>query len=310
MPVRPGPPAMPTWADLIDAMIDRLYPPDSANESRRKALHHQASATSTALRLAGEFTAAFGRPALDELVLHAIPDTDFGPSQLHQLLLELPWADILTTNYDTILERAAAGILGQRYSTVRTPEEIVTAIRPRIVKLHGSFPSIRPFILTEEDFRTYPRRFAPFVNLAQQVAMENILCLIGFTGDDPNFLYWTGWVRDNLGAYAPKIYLSGLLDLSDSQRLLLHGRNVTAIDFTPLFPIEAYPDLRTRHQMALEWFLKSLANGRPYDVFDWPYCPPTRGESASHLPELLPRIMGTEPLHENWDPQSVSEQHA
>ena len=44
---------------------------------------------------------------------------------------------------------------------------------PRIVKLHGTFPSLEPFIFTEEDFRSYPREFAPFVNLAQQVLLEN-----------------------------------------------------------------------------------------------------------------------------------------
>ena len=73
-------------------------------------------------------------------------------------------------------------------------------MRPRIAKLHGSFPSNRPFIFTEEDYRTYPRRFAAFVNLVQQSMMENVFCLLGFSGDDPNFLYWTGWVRDHLGS--------------------------------------------------------------------------------------------------------------
>ena len=161
-PLRPGRAAMPTWEDLITVMIDLLYPPSLATERRREDLKGQAKATSAAQRLAEEFTAAFGRAALDDLVLHAIPDADFGPGQLHRLLLELPWADVLTTNYDTLLERAAAGGLGQHYSVVRTVEEISAAARPRIVKLHGSFPSSRPFILTDEDFRTYPRRFAPF----------------------------------------------------------------------------------------------------------------------------------------------------
>jgi len=301
--VRPGRAAMPTWEDLIFVMIDRLYPPSPATEHRRADLKGQAKATSAAQRLAEEFTAAFGRPALDDLVLHAIPDEDFTPNQLHRLLLELPWADVLTTNYDTLLERAAFGGLGQRYSAVRIAEEISAAVRPRIVKLHGSFPSSRPFILTEEDFRTYQRRFAPFVNLAQQTVMENIVCLIGFSGDDPNFLYWTGWVRDNLGTYAPKVYLCGLLDLSDSQRVLLQTRNVVPIDLTPLFPLEQFPDAGRRHRLALEWFLLSLRNGRPYEALDWPN-PPAVGEGQyPHLPELLPPPTGNKPLLERWFPQ-------
>jgi hypothetical protein len=77
----------------------------------------------------------------------------------------------------------------RKYAIVRVVQDIPAAMKPRIVKLNGSFPSTRPFIFTEEDFRTYPRRFAGFVNLAQQSMMENVFCLIGFSGDDPNFLY-------------------------------------------------------------------------------------------------------------------------
>jgi hypothetical protein len=128
--MRPGGSAMATWSDLTNAMIDRLYPASPTTDRRRKELKAQAGATSAALRLAEEFTAAFGRGALDDLILRAIPDADFGPGPLHRLLLELPWADVLTTNYDTLLERAAPVALGQRYSVIRTPEEIATPRGP------------------------------------------------------------------------------------------------------------------------------------------------------------------------------------
>ena len=81
---------------------------------------------------------------------------------------------------------------------------------PRIVKLHGSLPSQFPLIVTEEDYRTYPTKFAPFVNTVQQAMMETVFCLIGFSGYDPNFLEWSGWVRDNLGASAPQILPGGI----------------------------------------------------------------------------------------------------
>ena len=103
-------------------------------------------------------------------------------------------------------------------------EEIPSAVRPRIVKLHGSFSAHFPLICTEEDYRTYPMRFAPFVNTAQQAMMETVLLLIGFSGDDPNFLHWSGWVRDNLGETAPKIYLAGWLDLSIHRRRMLENQ--------------------------------------------------------------------------------------
>ena len=60
--------------------------------------------------------------------------------------------------------------------------------------------------------------------------METVFCLIGLSGNDPNFLQRSGWVRDNLGDGAPKVYLAGWLDFSPPRRRMLEDRNVIAID--------------------------------------------------------------------------------
>lgn len=73
--------------------------------------------------------------------------------------------------------------------------------------MHGSFPSMHPFIITSEDYRSYPHKFASFVNTVQQSMLENTFCMIGFSGNDPNFEKWIGWIRDNLIENAPLIYL-------------------------------------------------------------------------------------------------------
>ena len=208
---------------------------------------------------------------------------------------------MFSTNYDTLLERASRHIVERRYDVIRTPEEITCAMRPRIVKLHGTFPSNPPFIFTGEDFRTYPRRFAAFVNLAQQAMMENVFCLLGFSGDDPNFLHWSGWVRDHLADSAPRIYLCGLLGLNDSQRRFLDGRNVTPIDLTPLFPADEFPDVGLRHRLAIEWFLLSLEAGRSPDPVSWPSMRPALTPPSAGLP-LIIRPTGPQPSTERLHP--------
>jgi hypothetical protein len=283
-----GAPPFPLWADLGKSLVDSLYPPAHCDKYEREDALSQVKSTSGALRVAEEFQAAFGRDALHRRLLETIADGDYRPGRLHRLLLELPWADVFTTNYDTLLERGADQVAGRRYDVVRLVEEIPAAMKPRIVKLNGSFPSTRPFILTEEDFRTYPRRYAGFVNLAQQAMMENVFCLIGFSGDDPNFLYWTGWVRDHLGTSAPQIYWCGVLSLNTAKRNLLHDRNVVPIDLSPIFPAHDYPDPGQRHAKALEWLLWTLMAGRPRNVLLWPR--DTHGPVAQ--PPGLPPIIG------------------
>ena len=257
----------PDWNQLGDLFYQKAHgvKPDPA---RQKYLN--------VLRLAEEVQAAIGRPALENLLRSNIPDLTIEPSGLHVELLELPWVDVFTTNYDTLLERASAKVVTRRYEPVVNKEDIPYAIKPRIVKLHGSFPSERPFIITEEDYRRYPYDYAPFVNTVQQALLENTFCLIGFSGDDPNFLQWIGWIRDNLGKdKTQKIYLVGVFDLSSARLQLLARRGIIVIDLSCCHGIEKH-----EHKKALSRFFKYMQSQKP-DALDWPYNPkimrPTHG---------------------------------
>ncbi|MDY6990824.1 MAG: anti-phage defense-associated sirtuin Dsr2 [Thermodesulfobacteriota bacterium] len=251
----------PDWNQLGDLFYQKAHgvTPDPA---RLKYLN--------VLRLAEEVQAAIGRPALENLLRSNIPDLNIEPSDLHVELLELPWVDVFTTNYDTLLERASAKVVTRRYEPVVNKEDIPYAIKPRIVKLHGSFPSERPFIITEEDYRRYPHDYAPFVNTVQQALLENTFCLIGFSGDDPNFLQWIGWIRDNLGKdKTQKIYLVGVFDLSSARLQLLAQRGLIVIDLSCCHGIEKH-----EHKKALSRFFEYIRSKKP-DALDWPYNPKT-----------------------------------
>lgn len=263
--------SFPSWNELTNVMVDELYAHET--EQKRKSRKAGASgAVSSALRIAEEYEAARGRGQLDSLLKRAIPDLDFDPGALHIALCELPWADILTTNYDTLLERAARSQLERRYHSVLSQQDIPTTKQPRIIKLHGSFPeSKQPFIITEEDFRTYESDFPAMVNLAQQCLAEKTCCLVGFSGDDPNFLRWSGWVRDVLGhSHMQPVYLVGLHDHSPSQKSLLDRRHVRTIDLSPLFPRSDWPDVTQRHQAATTWFIEALKSLKPAETYEWP----------------------------------------
>lgn len=272
----------PDWGSLGDLFFKKIHgrnPNSSKNEDRYL----------NALKLADEVQAAFGRPALNQLIRSSIPDDSSMPSPLHKKLLELPWADIFTTNYDTLLERSMDFVKNQRFDVVVNKEDLLYAEKPRIIKLHGSFPSKRPFIITEEDYRTFPKEFAPFVNTVQQSLLENTLCLIGFSGDDPNFLQWIGWIRDNLGNdNAHKIYLIGIINLTDAQKKLLEHRNITVVD------ISIIDGINKNHYKALEFFIDYLAEAKKkYDSLDWPektlhFHPDPKKEKELQLQNLLP----------------------
>ena len=127
--------------------------------------------------------------------------------------------------------------------------------------------------------------------------MESVFCLLGFSGEDPNFLHWSGWVRDNLGTSAPKIYLAGWLGLSQHRRRMLESRNVIAIDLARHPQAKQWPKA-LRHERATDWILRSLEFGRPYEPSDWPS--PSRRPTPPVPDYLQPvqRVMDHEPKSE------------
>lgn len=290
---------MPGWAQMAEALCHPLYPMD---DERRKSALKEATGTSGFLRLAQEYQAAFGTSSLNDRIRNLVPDSDYRPGDLHKRLLRLPWADVFSTNWDTLLERACTDVFDRSYDIVRTVGEIPFTMRPRIVKLHGSFPGHEPFIFTEEEYRTYPARFSPFVNLVQQSMMETIFCLVGFSGDDPNFLHWSGWVRDNLGAGAPRIYLVGWLELSSHRRRMLEARNVMAVDLSALPDADKWPpDLR--HRYATEWFIATLELGKSYEPTRWPHepdSPPVPPAYLGSIPGKAETVPLAEPPSRSW----------
>lgn len=247
-----------TWKDLAENLCEKLYPSsDKLLTKQRDEALIQAHSTSGALRLAQQFVASFGRDELNQLLKTLLTDDGFEPSPLHADFLNLSWADIFTTNWDTLLEKANGA---NKYAVIRKISDISFARQPRIIKLHGSFPSYKPFIITEEDYRKYPADFAPFVNMVQQSMMERPFCLIGFSGDDPNFRHWIGWVRDNLREYTHPIYLVGWLELAPPQRKEFESLNIVPVDLS-LLPGSDDWHTDKKHFLALDWFLKTLKDG-------------------------------------------------
>lgn len=221
------------WNELSDMFYETVY----GNAGPGKEYN-------SSLRLAQEVEITVGRPKLENILKEAVPDEDYGPSEVYTKLMELPWRDVFTTNYDTLLERAADKVSKRRYNVVVNQEDLVNSNdAPRILKLHGSFPSQRPFIITEEDYRTYPIIFAAMVNTVQQALLENVFCMIGFSCEDPNFLSWIGWIHDNLGkSSSQKIYMISIEHISEAKQKLLFDKNIIVVDLQELYPEKEIPE--------------------------------------------------------------------
>ncbi|WNF56494.1 MULTISPECIES: SIR2 family NAD-dependent protein deacylase [unclassified Pseudomonas] len=273
----------PLWLDLSRKLAQELDPsnPDLPY--------------SDPLRLAEEYRAHFGQQTMIDLLRSSINDSAWRPGKFYNTLLDFPWTEILTTNWDTLLERAAVNVHHRVYNTVTKQADLSYVRPPRIVKLHGTIDITEELIFTQEDYRKYPQTHAAYVNFARQIFIENELCLIGFSGDDPNFLQWAGWVRDNLTAHARKIYLIGALRLTPGKRKYLESLNVAPIDLESL--VDGYDDPNLKHIKATEIFFEILNLLKPDEPSDWS---PKRIESSTPIEQYISTLESDRNSYPGW----------
>lgn len=235
---------MKDWNGLAADIYEQLYAKrPTANDLAFK----------TPMRLASLLAANVGRSGLDQIIKDSLPDDLISPGKLHYQLMRLRWRDVFTTNYDTLLERAAEQS-GRYYKVVTSKEMLLYTTPPRIIKLHGSFPDKTPFLMTEEEFRTYPVDHPEFVNTVRQALVESVFCLVGFSGDDPNFTSWQAWLRDVIGDYANPTYLITFDECyDDSFKKLMISRGIEVLNLAEIRGLKDYT-------MALDFFFSYLGH--------------------------------------------------
>lgn len=132
--------------------------------------------------------------------------------KIHSKLLEGSWNNIYTTNYDRLLEYSSK-ILGKEWNVVKNAYEIsFLKAKNSIIKLHGDLynPSDQNkeyvfdgnyhqrYVISKSDYEKYPKEHEAFTQLMRISLLQGTFCLLGFSGNDPNFIAWIDWVRDIL----------------------------------------------------------------------------------------------------------------
>lgn len=247
--------AMKDWNALNNVLFYSLYS-RKPNEVEMAGLNP--------VRLAAQVESTHGQKELDEIIMNALPDKSVYPGTLHKKLMKLHWHDVFTTNYDTLLERSCDES-GAAYSLVTTKDTLLYSKAPRIIKLHGSFPDIRPFIMSEDAFRTYAQKYPEFVNTVKQSLIENLFCMIGFSGNDPNFLSWIGWMRDVMGEKMTNAILVCYNEkgIHISEKQLFASRKIDILNLAEIEGLKEYKG-------ALDFFLTYIGSSEEKTKWTYP----------------------------------------
>ena len=104
------------------------------------------------------------------------------------------------------------------------------------------------YIITATDYADYPFKHEPFVDYMKISLLKGSFCILGFSGDDPNFLSWMSWVKEVIDKN-PEIraelsqkdsarffYIhSGDNPLSKDKRLLLKNHYIEYVELSKIF---------------------------------------------------------------------------
>lgn len=255
--------SFPSWAELVFQALSEL----GYNEESIPSCRY--------IEILSEYELTFSRKKLIQLVNRVIDDNSVYPSEEYRKCLSLPWIDIFTTNYDRLLEKTK-DIFKFEYGIISSYKDIRNSKRPRIVKLHGNLgeeSSTNKLILTKNDYRTYPRKFAPLISLITTTLAENPLCLIGFSGDDQNFQEWLGWIDDYFPEKKLPIYVIGTskVKISKSKSTFFRKNNIKYLDLSSLAIPNPYQDIESNSaKEKINLWLDLLLDSNPEKWKLWP----------------------------------------
>jgi SIR2-like domain len=105
----------------------------------------------------------------------------------HAMLASLGCAEIVTTNYDHLYERAASDIAdGENAPTL--PFDQTRPRTPWVLKMHGDIRDPKSIVLTRSDFVGYDAKSRPMGSIVQSLMITKHLLFVGASMTDDNFL--------------------------------------------------------------------------------------------------------------------------
>ena len=97
----------------------------------------------------------------------------------------------------------------EKISTTNDYELSKLSTKRGLIKVHGDLAKdsldtnygfdndkSRRYVISEEDYATYEQRHQAFSYQMRTGLLTGVFCLIGFSGNDPNFLGWLEWMKD------------------------------------------------------------------------------------------------------------------
>ena len=178
---------LPTWRDLLTLMIGQVA--DEGGEDRELDEVRQLLESGKLLEVADFCLDALGNQRYYSLLSQKLRGAEGVIPEPHRVLVRLPFAGIVTTNYDKLLERSFA------QSSPKTPTHAdLAALGPLlfdgaffILKAHGDIDRPDTIVLTANDYQRLIHRNTAFSDIFSAILLTKAVLFVGYSLNDPDF---------------------------------------------------------------------------------------------------------------------------
>lgn len=203
----------PSWKQIIDALNEDL---NSHGYDFQKT--------------AQLYELEFGRYAMSQRILTFFPEVDT-PRDVHELIFKLSPQNIVTTNWDSLLEKQNEKETVM-YDVIACDRDLVMSQRSRkLIKMHGDFEH-HNIVFTENDYLNYSNNFPLIENFLKSIFSTQIVLLLGYSFNDIDLKQIITWI-DNKSEVRPPVYMAvAEKDISSSQIRYLETYGIILLKFS------------------------------------------------------------------------------
>ncbi|MBD5544070.1 MAG: hypothetical protein HDR01_07515 [Lachnospiraceae bacterium] len=188
------PSGMPMWRDAVEKFKECLH----MGEHERQDDY---------LKIPQLYYNARGEKEYVELARHIFRHDDaLEPSDIHRRIIDLNAHTIITTNYDTLIEKAASE-KGEFMQIISQNQDLpYKTAQKEVLKMHGDFEH-NNFVLKEDDYLNYSENFKLIETYVKSLIASNVVLFIGYSFSDPDLKQLFNWVKNILGNDFQRAYM-------------------------------------------------------------------------------------------------------
>lgn len=204
---------LPSWNDLIIDFKSELGLPKEENDF---------------LKIAQLYFLEFKEFTYYEKLKSYFPN-NIEPSLVHKLIFDINPQCIITTNWDTILEKTIENN-AYIYDVVSSDEDLVkSTLQKKLIKMHGDFKN-HNIVFKEDDYLNYRYNFPIIENYIKSILTTHTVLFAGYSYNDINLKLIMKWLQNHSKVSPPRYLIAFSKNPTQEKYLENHGITVLVVN--------------------------------------------------------------------------------